>query len=147
MCVHVCVWDRVGLAGTRVWRAKALTFNPAPGACGFSQMPNGHMIEIWQRRWGWKVEASSSLPPSLLPNPSLYLQLAHSRGSYYTRKIPRHSVSDSVVGVIRTAVVRVLFGVRCISDIWKRYCCTCRCSPKLWSQKTSNNSFSKQSAY
>lgn len=153
LCVCMCVRARVGLAGTRVWRAKALTFNPAPGACGFSQMPNGHMIEIWQRRWGWKVEASSSLPPcllsypSLLSNPTLYLQLAHSRGSYYTSKILRRSVSDSVVGVIRPAVVRVLFGVRCISDIWKCYCCTCRCSPSLGSQKTSNSSFSKQPAY
>lgn len=52
VCVYVCwcvcarahVRVCVGLAGTRVWRSKGLTFNRSPGACGFSQMPNGHMI-------------------------------------------------------------------------------------------------------
>lgn len=44
VCVCMCVCVFVGLAGTRMWRAKGLTFNPSPGACGFSQMPNGHMI-------------------------------------------------------------------------------------------------------
>lgn len=51
-------------------RERELTFNPAPGACGFSQMPRGHMVLGWQKATGAEGDEfpllSLCTPP---PNP------------------------------------------------------------------------------